>query len=517
MIHRSDFLVLGSGIGGLVFALRAAAGGTVTVLTKKNSADTNTNLAQGGIAAVMGPDDSPEIHLADTLRCGEGLSNERAARLVVERGPALVAELIEIGIRFSREEGKLALGREGGHTRRRIVHAKDATGREIERGLLAAIRKNRNIKVLEDRQVFDLIRTENGEIWGAFALGPSRGAVSVFLARTTLLATGGAGKVYLYTTNPDIASGDGIAMAYRAGARLANLEFVQFHPTCLYHPRDKSFLISEAVRGEGAVLRNLAGRLFTDSLAPRDVVARAIDREMKTRGERHVHLDLSAIPPKRIRSRFPNIYRKCLSLGIDVTKEPIPVVPAAHYMCGGVSTDLEGRTNLPRLYACGEAAHTGLHGANRLASNSLLEALVFATSAAESVAARFSGDPFPRRIPSARPDGERKKPERLLVLDLWDRIRTIMWRYVGIARTVDRLMIARRELRSLRKDVEACYEGSVLTRDLIELRSIAATGSLIVRCALRRRESRGLHYVEDYPHADPRFLRNTVVYRRRIG
>jgi len=516
LIRKCDFLVLGSGIGGLVFALRAAEGGRVVLLTKKNSADTNTNLAQGGIAAVMGPDDSPEIHLRDTLRCGEGLTDERTARFVVERGPALVRELIEIGIRFSREGGKLALGREGGHTRRRIVHAKDATGREIERGLLEAARRHRNITIREDHQGIELIRTGGGEIRGAFALDRTRGAVETFLARITLLATGGAGKVYLFTTNPDIASGDGIAMAYRAGARLANLEFVQFHPTCLYHPKAKSFLISEAVRGEGAVLRNLGGKIFTESLAPRDIVARAIDREMKSRGDRHVLLDLSPIPAKKIRTRFPNIYRKCLSVGIDITKEPIPVVPAAHYMCGGVITDLEGRTNLPGLYACGEVAHTGLHGANRLASNSRLEALVFAVSAAESVARRFRAEPFPRALPPA-PRGLGRRSERLVVLDLWDRIRTAMWRYVGIARSVERLSIARRELAELGRHVDECARRSALTGDLIELRNIAETGSLIVRSALRRRESRGLHYVEDYPAPNERYRRDTVVYRRRIG
>jgi L-aspartate oxidase len=514
--HKCDFLVLGSGIGGLVFALRAANGGKVVLLTKKSSADTNTNLAQGGIAAVMGSDDSPEMHLRDTLRCGEGLSNERAARLIVEKGPALVRELIDIGIRFSHEKGRLALGREGGHSRRRIVHAKDATGREIERGLLEAARRHRNITIREDHQAIDLIRTEGGEVWGAFALDRTRGTVETYLARYTMLATGGAGKVYLYTTNPDIASGDGIAIAYRAGARLANLEFVQFHPTCLYHPRAKSFLISEAVRGEGAVLRNLGGELFTESLAPRDAVARAIDREMKKRGDRHVLLDLSAIPAKRIRSRFPNIHRKCLSLGIDITREPVPVVPAAHYMCGGVVTDLEGRTTLPRLYAFGEVAHTGVHGANRLASNSLLEALVFAVSASESIERRFRGDGFPRALPP-RPVSPGRKSERLVILDLWDRIRTAMWRYVGIARSVERMSIARRELGELRHHVEACARASALTGDLIELRSISETGSLIVRCALRRRESRGLHYVEDFPRPDPRFRRDTVVYRRRIG
>jgi L-aspartate oxidase len=470
----------------------------------------------------MAPDDSPKMHLADTVRCGEGLTDERVARVVVERGPALVRELIETGVRFSKERGGLSLGREGGHSRRRIVHAKDATGREIERGLLEAVRRHPNIALREDHQAVDLIRTENGEVWGASVLDRAAGALETHLARTTLLATGGAGKVYLYTTNPDIASGDGIAIAYRAGARLANLEFVQFHPTCLYHPRAKAFLISEAVRGEGAVIRALNGDSFTESyhplgsLAPRDIVARSIDREMKLRGDRHVLLDLSAIPPKRIRSRFPNIHRKCLSLGIDITREPIPVVPAAHYMCGGVATDIEGRTNLPRLYACGEVAHTGLHGANRLASNSLLEALVFAVSASESVASRFREDPYPRRLPP-RPHGTVGRTDRLLILDLWDRIRTIMWRYVGISRSTERLRIARKELLVLGREVEECADRSPISGDLVELRSIAATGSLIVRCALRRRESRGLHYVEDHPKPDPRYRRNTVVYRKWIG
>ena len=521
-IRKSDFLVLGSGIGGLVFALRAAAAGPVTILTKKGSVETNTNLAQGGIAAVMGPDDSPEIHIRDTIACGEGLTDEEVARTVVERGPALIEELIELGVRFSREGDNLALGREGGHTRRRIVHAKDATGREVERGLLEAIRRDRNITLLENHHAIDLIRDENGEIWGAHALDSAAGKKLSFLARRTLLATGGAGKVYLYTTNPDIASGDGFAMAYRAGARLANLEFVQFHPTCLYHPMEKSFLISEAVRGEGAVLRTLDGKSFTEkydtrgSLAPRDVVARAIDQEMKKRGERHVVLDLSAIEPGRIRTRFPNIYEKCLSLGIDITREPIPVVPAAHYMCGGVITDLEGRTNLPRLYACGEVSHTGLHGANRLASNSLLEALVFAASSAESAREQIGADRFPKKF-SVLPAARRRKRGRLTILHTWDRIRNLMWHYVGIARSVGGLRRARRQLADIRREVDHCYESYALSGDLIELRSIAEVGGLIVRSALRRRESRGLHFLEDIPTPDPDLRRNTVVYRRKIG
>lgn len=523
MAHQEcDFLVLGSGIAGLVYALKVAGAGRVLVVTKKKSAETNTNLAQGGIAAVMGDDDSPEIHLQDTLKCGEGLTDESIARMVVERGPALIEELLQWGVRFSREGNGLALGREGGHSRRRIVHAKDATGREVERGLLEALKDHPNVAMLEDHHAVDLVRDPHGEIWGAHVLDRTSGAVKTFLARSTLLATGGAGKVYLYTTNPDIASGDGFAMAYRAGARLANLEFVQFHPTCLYHPQEKSFLISEAVRGEGAVLRTRDGESFTEkydprgSLAPRDVVARAIDTEMKARGDRHVWLDLSAIGAGRIRSRFPNIHEKCLSLGIDITTEPIPVVPAAHYMCGGVVTDGEGRTNLPRLYACGEVAHTGLHGANRLASNSLLEALVFAENAAASVLREHGPHPFPKRI-SGAPESRNRKKGRIMILYNWDRIRTLMWHYVGIARSVDRLQSARRMLGAIQKDVDRCYDTFALTGDLIELRSIAETGRLIARCALRRRESRGLHSVEEFPQPDPRWERNTIVYRLKIG
>ncbi|MBN1825929.1 MAG: L-aspartate oxidase [Candidatus Eisenbacteria bacterium] len=518
---ESDFLVLGSGIAGLVFALRAARAGRVLILTKKESVETNTNLAQGGIAAVMGPDDSFDLHVRDTLLCGEGLSRPEAVRMIVERGPALLRELVDRGIHFSRKGRGFDLGREGGHSRRRIIHAKDATGREVEHGLLAAVRAERNIRILERHHAIDLIRDGRGEIRGAWSLDHRSGRVRTHLARTTLLATGGAGKVYLYTTNPDIASGEGLGMAYRAGARLANLEFVQFHPTCLYHPKEKSFLISEAVRGEGAVLRALSGDSFMEryhsagSLAPRDVVARAIDNEMKERGDRHVVLDLSAMTPRRIRNRFPNIHARCLSLGIDITREPIPVVPAAHYMCGGVMTDDTGRTNVPRLFAAGEVAHTGVHGANRLASNSLLEALVYATAAADAASAALDGAPFPRRLP-APPNGRRGPEGRLEILHAWDRVRQLMWDYVGIVRSVDRLKNARRSLTPIHREVEEWFDRFSLSGDLLELRSIALVGSLIVRSALRRRESRGLHYLEDHPEQDPRWRRNTIVYRRKL-
>jgi len=519
--RKSDFLVLGSGIAGLVFALRVAEAGKVTLLTKKRSIESNTNLAQGGIAAVLGSDDSFDLHIRDTLACGEGLSDEKAVRRIVEEGPALIQELADLGVRFSRKGNDFELGREGGHTRRRIVHSKDATGREVERALLHAARNHRNIRILEFHQAIDLVLDQSGEVWGAHAIDLSNDSVETYLARYTLVATGGAGKVYLYTTNPDIASGDGLAIAYRAGARLANLEFVQFHPTCLYHPKEKSFLISEAVRGEGAVLRTMNGRAFMSGyhemkdLAPRDAVARAIDNEMKQRGDRHVLLDLSSIKPARIRDRFPNIFRFCLKLGIDITREPIPVVPAAHYMCGGIIVDKSGRASVPRLYACGEVSHTSVHGANRLASNSLLEALVFSVAAAESAKNADLSTPFPRRLPRS---GYRKvdRRGRLEIRRNWDQIRTLMWDYVGIVRTTARLKKARRELTLLSRRIDTALGIGSISGDLIELRNIALVGSLVIRSALRRKESRGLHYITDYPRKSRALARNTVVYRRKI-
>lgn len=524
----ADVLVLGSGLAGLYLSLQAAEWGRVAIVTKKAGRESNTNYAQGGIAAVADPTDSPELHVKDTLKAGAGLCREDVVRLVVGEGPRLIRSLIELGVPFTREEGQLALGKEGGHSRRRIVHALDQTGRAVEETLMERVRRHPRIRLYENHLAVDLVTISKATgavvrgdpVVGAYVFDRDARRVRVFRSRVTVLATGGMGKVYLYTTNPDVATGDGIAMAYRAGATVGNLEFVQFHPTCLYHPEAKSFLISEAVRGEGAVLTTLDGEPFMHryhrqrSLAPRDVVARAIDAEMKRRGEKHVLLDLSSLPAARMRKRFPHIYKTCVTFGIDPAREAIPVVPAAHYMCGGVRTSNDGRTSLRRLYACGEVALTGLHGANRLASNSLLEALVFSERTALAVRRALAGETTLVEVPPWEPGLARRSREEVTVDHLWDAVRRLMWDYVGIVRTSERLRLARRRLRGLRQEIDEYYWRYLVTPDLIELRNIAQVGELVLRCALRRRESRGLHYNLDFPKIDEGHWKRDTLLRR---
>ena len=522
MRHQHDFLVLGSGIAGLSVALQAARRGKVALLAKRGRAESNTAYAQGGIAAVLGPQDSFEQHIQDTLVAGAGLCREDAVRVTVTEGPQRVRELIDLGAEFTRDATPLGyhLTREGGHSQRRVVHAADMTGREVERTLLRAA-TDAGVEFFEDHQAIDLILGSrlglpSERVAGVYALQTTTGQVHSFVARAVVLATGGAGKVYLYTTNPDVATGDGLAMAHRAGAAIANLEMIQFHPTCLYHPQAKNFLISEALRGEGGILRNKAGEAFLvrydprKELAPRDVVARSIDSELKRRGDDCVFLDMTHLAKAFLVEHFPHIYTTCLAFGIDMAVTPIPVVPAAHYVCGGVCTDLRGHTTLPGLLAAGEVACTGLHGANRLASNSLLEGLVFGhRAAAAAFETRFTG-----ALPSA-PDwdpGRAVPPdEGVIVKQNWDEIRHLMWNYVGIVRTDKRLSRAQRRLENLLTEIQEYYWGTLVDRDLLELRNLADVARLIVACAQQRQESRGLHYTLTWPgQVEPR---DTVLVR----
>ena len=530
-----DYLVLGSGIAGLCFALKVAPRGRVAIVTKKDRAESNTNYAQGGIAAVTSKEDSFELHVRDTLTAGAGLCKEETVRAIVSEGPARIAELIELGMQFSEREiptspgaRELDLGREGGHSKRRILHAKDVTGREIERALLNAASRQRNIEMFENHIAIDLITSQKlgyvgaNRCLGAYVFDKKSGAVETFAAGVTLLATGGCGKVYLYTTNPDIATGDGVAMAYRAGAAVANMEFIQFHPTCLYHPKAKSFLISEAVRGEGGVLKTLDGVEFMEayhplkSLAPRDVVARAIDSEMKKSGADCVLLDITHKPARFLIERFPNIYQTCLGHGIDMTKEAIPVVPAAHYQCGGVVTNLDGETEIAGLHGVGEVACTGLHGANRLASNSLLEALVCAHRAANKAITNGHSPIADIKIPDWQPGSATNADELVVVSHNWDEIRRCMWDYVGIVRTNKRLQRAQKRLANLQQEIHEYYWDFIITSDLLELRNIATVAELIVGCALVRPESRGLNYNLDYPNANPDWAQRDSVLRKTV-
>jgi L-aspartate oxidase len=492
-----------------------------------------TNFAQGGIAAVVSDEDSFEAHAQDTMNAGAGLCHEDVVRFVVERGRLAIEALGKLGVEFDRagddaDDDGFALGREGGHTVRRVLHHRDATGREIERALLARARAHPNITLLEDHCAIDLLTTRGtgrpgpNRALGAYVLDAKSGNVERFRARVTFLATGGAGKVYLYTSNPDIATGDGMAMAYRAGASLANMEFFQFHPTCLYHPQAKSYLISEALRGEGALLRNEAGVAFMEhhhpmkDLAPRDIVARAIDEELKRSGADSAFLDISHREADFLRERFPNIYESALKFGIDMTREPIPVVPAAHYCCGGVVTDLSGETEVQNLFAAGEVACTGLHGANRLASNSLLEGVIFAEEAAAEAIRRLTDLPPPGDVPVEpwREGSATESSEAVVITQNWDEIRRLMWNYVGIVRTNKRLTRARRRIVLLKEEINEYYWDFRVTPDLIELRNLAAIAELVIECASRRKESRGLHYTLNHPERDDEnFLCDTVVRR----
>jgi L-aspartate oxidase len=541
VVRQTDILVLGSGSAGLFFALECVrrTNQKVLVVTKKERSESNTNYAQGGIASVMDEHDSYEAHFRDTLIAGAGLCHEDAVRILVEEGPKRIQDLMNLGAEFTRDKsGKLHLGKEGGHSASRIVHTRDLTGREIERSLLEAVANNPQITLLEDQYAVELLtdhqrtdrkrkKTDPISCYGAYILNEENGEVEIVRARTAvMLATGGAGQVYLHTTNPLIATADGVAMGYRAGAKVGNLEFVQFHPTTLYAEGANSFLISEAVRGAGGILRNQDGERFMIEydparmeLAPRDIVARAIDAELKRKGHQFVLLDISHIGAENVKKEFPNIYEKCKKFGIDITKDPIPVVPAAHYSCGGVITDLDGRTNIADLYACGEVSMTGVHGANRLASNSLLESLVFSHRAAHHLAEALKK--------------QKKKNEKVALVE-WDdsgtenaeewvviehdrrEVQQLMWDYVGIVRSTYRLKRSERRLKLIAQEIEAYYRKTKVTVPLLELRNIALAALLIVRSALKRKESRGLHYMTDYPTSKPSLAKVDTVLQEKV-
>ena len=532
-----DVAIVGSGLAGLSVALHLADHRKVVVISKRALRDGASDWAQGGIAAVLDSADSHDQHVNDTLIAGAGLCDEGATRAIVEQGRAAIEWLIDQGVPFTRDDDAemgFHLTREGGHSQRRIIHSADATGHAVQVTLEEQVRRHPNITLLENHYAIDLVTSDkvgvdNGtpHCMGLYVQDVTTGQVQTIAADQTVLATGGAGKVYLYTTNPDTATGDGIAMAWRAGCRVANMEFIQFHPTCLYHPYAKSFLITEAVRGEGGLLKlpaaagAAAGQRFMLShderaeLAPRDIVARAIDFEMKKRGLDYVDLDISHQPPAFLKEHFPTIYARCLELGIDITKQPIPIVPATHYTCGGIVTDLSGRTDLPGLYAVGETAYTGLHGANRLASNSLLECVVLGRAAALHI--ELQAKPKQAKLPAWDESRVTNADEEVVITQNWDELRRFMWNFVGIVRTSKRLERAQHRLAVLKEEIDEYYANFRITRDLLELRNLVEVASLIVRSAKSRRESRGLHYSLDYPDTLPKALPTVLSPKRKLG
>jgi L-aspartate oxidase len=534
---KTDILVIGSGIAGLSFALKASAYANVIIITKKEKAESNTNYAQGGVASVMAENDNFDLHIKDTLACGAGLCHREAVEEIVTEGPKLINELIKLGVDFSKHDGNLDLGKEGGHSRSRIVHSKDLTGKEIEHALLHNVSIKKNITLLEHHCAVELITEhhlktkksfngKNTSCYGAYVYDEQKNEIFVVKSKITVICSGGIGQVYLHTTNPEIATGDGIAMAFRSGCKTANMEFVQFHPTSLYEPnpenKNQAFLISEALRGAGGILRNKAGEAFMEkydkagSLAPRDIVARAIDNEMKKSGDECVYLDMTSLSDSVLMNKFPNIYKKCLQIGINISKDYIPVVPAAHYICGGIVTGLNGRASVNNLYALGEAAMTGVHGANRLASNSLLEALVFADTASKDCRELFTKKGVIKKIkirdiPSWDDSGTVNAEEWILISQNRTEIKQIMSNYVGIVRSNLRLNRALRRIKLIKKETENFYKKTKVTRELIELINMALIAFLIIRSALKRKESRGLHYSTDYPNTSRKYLKDTII------
>jgi len=523
--YQSNFLIIGTGVAGLTCALKAAEHGTVNLITKKEDFESSTNYAQGGIAAVLDPLDTFESHIQDTLIAGAGLCHEDAVRVVVEHGPEVIEDLRRMGTDFTEDpSGKgLELGREGGHSTRRIVHAKDLTGREVERALLVQIHRRNGVRMFQHTRAIDLLVDDNDtpRCWGCLAWDEVCKELHTFTAGVTVVVTGGLGQVYLYTTNPSIATGDGVAMAYRQGVPVANMEFIQFHPTAFYSPGESTFLISEAVRGEGGILRTRDGYAFMENhhplkdLAPRDIVARALDGEMKRRGEPHAYLDVRHINQEEFAKRFPNITRHCRERHIDLSRDMIPVVPAAHYSCGGILTGLHGETSLEGLFAVGEVACTGVHGANRLASNSLLEALVFGARAVETALEEgLHNETCPASITTCPRSEATHDLEAVRISHCQDELRRLMWDYVGIVRSEDRLQLARTRVGFLKEEVNNYFRRGYFRADLLDLRNMVEVAGLVIECALSRKESRGLHYIVEYPEPDDQHWKKDTVLKR---